>query len=395
MSESGHRIPPGGGGCSAGPRPRVLVVSPRPPRGDGQGDQRRASEIVSALSGEWAVEVVSWLPDVDRWGPRRWLPDPRHLLRCLALLAAMPAQVAYVQGRAPRWLNREVERYDAVVFVTSRAVPRRVPDRAVVDFVDDLGEIAFRRARSSNRLVSAFWKWEGRRMRCLDRRLVASATVCVAHSPADAAGIDPHVRTIPLSIGADLIPDEGRRIVFVGNLFYAPNHEAGMWICDELVPELSRRGVDSGSVLIAGRRPQVALRQAAAAAGVELQADVAKLSDVLAEAAVVIAPMRLGTGAQYKVLDAVGAGRPCVLSPLANRGLGFVDGRSALVADRQAEPFADAVVRLLHDPALRRHVADEARSRLAASLPDAVAASWHTVLAEVLGSGRRDSAADS
>src|SRR6202022_1486556 len=46
-------------------RRKVLLVSPRPPRSDGKGDQRRAYEIREALSYEWDVEVLSWLPDVD------------------------------------------------------------------------------------------------------------------------------------------------------------------------------------------------------------------------------------------------------------------------------------------------------------------------------------------
>ena len=378
--------PPAAGGTAVGRRPTVLVVSPRPPRRDGQGDQRRASEIVAALSGEWDVEVLSWLPDVDRSGLRRWLAHPRHLLRALALSLRVPAQVAYVQGRAPRSLWGDVGGHDAVVFVTDRAVPRRVPDAAVVDFVDDLGAIAERRARSSGRLASAFWSWEGRRVARLDRRLVDAAAVCVAHSPADAAGIDARVRTVPLAVGTGPVADEGSRVVFVGNLFYAPNHEAGMWICAELVPELTRRGVDPGAVLIAGRRPQASLRQAAAEAGVELRADVADLAAVLADAAVVVAPMRLGTGAQYKVLDAVGARRPCVLSPVANRGLDLVDGRSALVAERHAHPFADAVTRLLADPALRRRLVDEAGAQVAECVPEAVAECWRSIVRQAMGS---------
>jgi glycosyltransferase involved in cell wall biosynthesis len=356
------------------------VVSPRPPRADGQGDQRRAAELVGALAQEWDVDVVSWLPDVERTGARRWLSHPTHLLRAAGLGTVLPAQVAYVQGRAPRSLASTVTRYPAVVFVTDRAVPRRVPPNAVVDFVDDLGGLALRRASSSSPPGALFWRLEGRRLRRLDRRLAAAARLSVAHSAPDAAGIGPSVATIPLSVGTRPVPDAGSKVVFLGNLFYAPNHEAAMWMCSELVPRLRDRGVDPADVVIAGRRPRPALRQAAVEAGVDLRADVADLAAVLAEAAVVLAPMRLGTGAQYKVLDAVGAGRACVVSPVANAGLELKDGTSVLVREREAEAFAEAAVALLDDPSFRRRLADEAQRGLADHRPEAVAERWRAAV---------------
>jgi len=344
---------------------------------------------VAALSAEWSVDTLSWLPDVDRWGPRRWVSNPLHLLRALGLSLLLPAQVAYVQGRAPKSLRRAGEGHAVVVFVTNRAVPRRLPAVAVVDFVDDLGEIARKRAQAEPGPMALFWRWEATRVARLDRRLARSATASVAHSGADAAGIGPGVRAVPLSVGTRAGGPEGHKVVFIGNLFYAPNHEAALWICDELVPELSRRGIGPHAVVIAGRRPKPPLRKAAEAVGVELRADVAEVSEVLDEAAVVVVPTQLGTGAQYKVLDAVGAGRPCVLSPVANRGLGLVDGRSALVAERDAVSFARSVTRLLGDPDLGRRLAGEARSQLGPYFPEAVAESWREVLRDVMGEGRR------
>ena len=357
-------------------RRAVLVVSPRPPRADGQGDQRRAAELVDALGEEWDVDVMSWLPDVEHTGARRWLSHPSQLLRAAALSAVMPAQVGYVQGRAPRSLAATADKYAVVVFVTDRAVPWRVPPNAVVDFVDDLGGLALRRASSSSLPGALFWRVEGRRLRRLDRRLAAAARLCVAHSAPDAAGIDASVAIIPLSVGTRPVPESGAKVLVLGNLFYAPNHEAATWMCTELVPRLRARGVDPADVVVAGRRPRPALRRAASEAGVELRADVADLSAVLAEAAVVLAPMRLGTGAQYKVLDAVGAGRACVLSPVANAGLELEDGTAALVRDRDPDAFAEATVALLDDPSLRRRLADEAQRRLADFRPEAVAEAW-------------------
>ncbi len=363
-------------------RGRLLLASPRPPRADGRGDQRRAREILDALSGEWEVDVVSWLPDPDdRRSPWSLLP---RLAAGAPLALVRPLHVAYVQALAGRRLRRRLrgDGYDRVVYVTDRAVPLRFAGpRAVVDFVDDIGGSVTRRAQSQGGPAAALWRWEAWRTRRLDRRLARSAAVAVAHSPADAARIDPRVVSIPLPAATRWHPGAGERVVFVGNLFYGPNHEAGLWICSQLAPCLAARGIEPSQMLLAGRRPRADLVAAAAAAGVELRADVPSLTEVIHEAVVVVAPMAMGVGALYKVVDAVAAHRPCVLTPLANEGLGLVDGESALVRDRDPDAFAAAVADLVADPALRRRLASRAAARLASHSPEAVAAAWRAAVA--------------
>ncbi len=362
--------------------PRVLVVSPRPARADGRGDQRRTHEIVTALATDFNVTALSWMSDVGAgdWRPAkrgdRWTRCRQLGVACV-LATIMPAQVAYVQSLAPRSFPQLLEGYDLLLFVTDRVIPRRIPSSPVlVDFIDDLGDVAIRRGRAAPGPIGLFWRIEGRRMRRFDRRVAAAARLTVAHSSADAVGIHPSVRTVPLSVGTVPLPDTGDKVVFFGNLFYAPNHEAALWICTELVPQLARCGVPPERVVIAGRRPGPALIEAARRSGVKLRADLPDLFDRLLDAAVVLVPMVIGTGSIYKVLDASGAGRPCVISPVANAGLWLEDGESALVRERSPGPFADAVATLLGDPALRARLAACARMKVASYMPEEVAATW-------------------
>jgi len=369
---------------------RALLVSPRPPRPDGRGDQRRAAEILAALEADHEVEVVSWLPDVGGDAVARWGgASARDWTRALRLARRLPLTVAYVQALAPADLARRLadDAYDVAVLVTDRAVPpafaRVLDGRTVLDFVDDLGGTALRRARQSRGPARPLWHWEGRRLRRFDAAVAAAAGAAVAHSPADAARIAPGVRVVPLSVGPRVPGPSGAvgRVVFVGNLAYLPNHEAATWICTDLAPALERAGVAPGRLLLAGRRPRPALVAAARAAGVELRADVESLSDVLGQATVVLSPTVLGAGCQYKVLDACAAGRPCVLSAGANAGLGLADGRSALVRAREAGPFAEAVATLLADPGLRDRIGTAAREQMGPYQPEAVAAAWRRVVA--------------
>ncbi len=352
------------------------MVSPRPPRQDGQGDQRRAHYALAGLRQEWAVDVVSWLPDAHEPHRTRLLGNPARVLRAVGLATTRPLQVAYVQALAPRSLFRRLADYDMVLFMTDRAVPRRMTGQYAIDFIDDLGGAALRRAATGNALFSAFWRWEGRRLRRFDASLAARAILSVAVNELDAAAISPAVQPIPPAIGTRPLADAGSKVVFTGNLFYGPNAEAAGWICTSLVPRLMVLGVEPHDVVIAGRRPPRSLRAQAGKAGVDLRADVPDLTDVLREAAVVVIPVSLGSGVQNKALDAVGAGRPCVLTPFTNQVLRLVDGQSALVRERTPEAFGEAIVRLLEDASLRQRIVREAITQFARYQEHNVVDAW-------------------
>lgn len=363
-------------------KPRLLLVTPRSPRPDGHGDQRRAHDIVTALSPEWDVEVVSWMPDCSCTGLRRWGTGPGTIMRFASSAMRMPATVAYVKARAPRSVAERVARggFERALFVTHRAVPDDLPAGSVVDFIDDLGSIALRRAQSSRGPKSMFWRHEAARIQRFDASIAEQATIAIAHSSAEAAGISTDVGVVPLSVSTSPLATEGTRVLFFGNLYYAPNHEASMWMCRELAPRLRTFGVDPACLLLAGRRPRPALRRMAARNGVELRADVDHLPKVLAEAAVVLSPMALGTGTQYKVLDACGARRVCVITAVANAGLNLVDGQSALVRDRTADDFAEAIATLLADARLRERLGGAALTQVAPYLPENVGAAWRAAV---------------
>lgn len=361
-------------------RNKLLLVAPRPPRVDGQGDQRRAAEAVEALTPEWDIDVLSWLPDVGAGG--RPILRPPVLLRIMLLALRSPVTVAYVQAMAPRTVRRRIRQTadTEVLFLTDRVVPRRTPPRFSVDFVDDLGGAALRRAAGMRGPASLFWKLEGRRLRRYDCRLAARARRAIACSPVDADGIGSPVVVVPLSVTPRPVPQEGDAVAFLGNLFYYPNIDAAQWICEQLVPELARLGISPDRILIAGRRPPAEVVEAALRAGVRLLPDVPDPAEVHRQAAVEIAPIQLGSGTQMKVLDAIGAGRPCVITELVNRSLALVDGRSAVVCAREPKLFAEAIVSLLDDPAKRTRMAEAAHRELSRFAPEEVAKAWREVM---------------
>jgi glycosyltransferase involved in cell wall biosynthesis len=366
------------------------VVSPRVPRGDGTGDQKRAAQIIEASRTLAVTESMSWLPEPEVGSVRLGAWSVPQLLRFAVLCTRLPVQRAYAQALAPRSVRALADSIgdSLVIFVTSRSVPVRIPPTFAIDFVDDLATNAESRASDATGLRSLFWRWEARRLRKHDSRLAKRARCSFAVSKTDAESIAPNVHVVPLAVqrpNVDQNVSPGT-ILFIGSLFYAPNSEAVEWICEQLVPELEHLGVDPRTIVVAGRRPDSRLVTLCAATNVRLIADPPDLEALLADALVSIAPLAIGSGVQFKVLSSLVAGVPVVMSYYANRGVGLVHEEQAMVVEREPKHFAIAISRLLKDEALRGSLIEGGLSFADRFLPKNVLLAWERELESALGS---------
>jgi glycosyltransferase involved in cell wall biosynthesis len=142
-------------------------------------------------------------------------------------------------------------------------------------------------------------------------------------------------------------------MVFSGTLDFRPNIDAIVWFIEAVLPRIHARRPDV-QLLVVGRRPAPILRRLAERERLILTGEVSDVRPFLAGAAVYIVPMRIGGGIRLKVLEAFALEAPVVSTTLGVEGIaGLRDGVHCLLADTPQQ-FADAVVRLLDDPAFGR-----------------------------------------
>jgi glycosyltransferase involved in cell wall biosynthesis len=141
-------------------------------------------------------------------------------------------------------------------------------------------------------------------------------------------------------------------------MWYFPNVEAARWFVERVLP-LVRREEPKVKLSIVGARPVPSVQRLAAVSGVDVTGFVPRLRDHLARAAVAVAPMRSGSGMQFKVIEAMAMGTPVVATPFALGGLKAIDGKHLLVAE-SAEAFAAKLVLLLRDQVLQRRLSHHA-----------------------------------
>jgi glycosyltransferase involved in cell wall biosynthesis len=170
-------------------------------------------------------------------------------------------------------------------------------------------------------------------------------------------------------------PPAGTTVLFFGSPDHLPNRDALEWLASSIWPAVVARTPGARCVVTGGvAAPRLA--RLLAAAGIENKGFVPDLDAELANAAVVVAPVRLGRGVRMKNLEALAAGRPLVTTTLGGRGLDLENGKHALVADG-ASDFAGAVSRLVDDGALAARIGGAARAHVTGAFTHEAAASFN------------------
>jgi glycosyltransferase involved in cell wall biosynthesis len=153
-------------------------------------------------------------------------------------------------------------------------------------------------------------------------------------------------------------PPRPGTIVFSGLMSYYPNQQAVRWFLDEIHPQVLQK-VPTARLVIAGAAPPRWLT-ARVDQSVEVTGWVPDIRPYLDQAAVVIAPLRVGGGTRVKILEAQATARPVVSTTLGAEGLNAQHDESILLAD-DAASFASCVTDVLSDRDLSQRIGANGR----------------------------------
>jgi glycosyltransferase involved in cell wall biosynthesis len=136
-------------------------------------------------------------------------------------------------------------------------------------------------------------------------------------------------------------------IGMVGSLFYRPNVQAVNWFGRYVWP-LVRKARPDAQWWIVGNRPTRSVRRWGRLADVTVTGYVPDLLPYFARMRVFVNPVESELGVQSKVIVAMAAGRPVVITPGAAAGIDYEGAAPFLIAG-SPRGFAEAVIRLLED----------------------------------------------
>ncbi len=149
-------------------------------------------------------------------------------------------------------------------------------------------------------------------------------------------------------------------MVFAGKMDFRPNIDAMLWFCDEILPRI-RAEIPLAHIVIVGQKPAPRIATLRKRPGVEITGWVPDTRPYIADAAVYVVPLRMGSGTRLKVLEAMAMGKAIVSTARGVEGIELSSDRDALIADTPDE-FARAVVALLRDAARCRALGQSARA---------------------------------
>ena len=126
---------------------------------------------------------------------------------------------------------------------------------------------------------------------------------------------------------------------------YPPNVDAAKQLVQEVLPRIKTPGV---RVLIAGTDPTPDVR-ALAGEHVEVTGWMEDIRSAYARAALFVAPLRIGTGQQNKILEAMAMELPCITTQHVASGFPKMDSAAPLHVANSPEGLARHVDRVRSD----------------------------------------------
>jgi glycosyltransferase involved in cell wall biosynthesis len=166
----------------------------------------------------------------------------------------------------------------------------------------------------------------------------------------DKIGVVPNgVSARPLSLKktARTLCKEKRYVVFLANFGWLPYYRSLKILSSKVVPKLAKDYCSRIRLLVLGRWPKHLSR--INSPWLRYATNVADVFPYLLGSSVCLAPLTVGSGTKFKVLDYFLAGRPVVSTSLGVEGLDVVDRYHVLIED-DIENYGEKIQWLLENP---------------------------------------------
>lgn len=370
---------------------RILFLTHRLPYAANRGDRIRAFHLLRFLSRHADVDLLSLVHDAEEETHAGDLRDvaatvtvarTRPWLGYAGALAALPTRRALTHalldapGLQRALLGVVAQHPPDVVLAYCSGMARLAlaPPLDGIPFVLDMVDVDSEKWKALGETAGRPKRWiyasEARRLAVFERIAAERAhavLVVTAREQASLVALAPSadIRVIPNGVALEEFhPPDGPsmepRVTFCGVMNYAPNEAAALWLGREVWPLVHRSRPDARLVLV-GATPTPAVRRLADTdRGIEVTGTVPDVRPQLWRSAMAVAPLQVARGVQNKVLEALAAGLPCVVTSAVQAGLplGVLGGCTAV---DDADGFANAILQVLAlSPAERRAVASRA-----------------------------------
>jgi sugar transferase (PEP-CTERM/EpsH1 system associated) len=362
---------------------KLLYLVHRIPYPPNKGDKIRSFHFLKALAEEYEIYLGTFIDDPD---DRQYVdalkpyckdsfcvdlqPKLAKLISLSGFLSNEALSLPYYRNQALQaWVDSVIETHDiqqAMIFSSPMAqfLVRHPQVDLVADYVDVDSDKWLQYAKSKR--WPASWVYQRESQKLLDYEIDmanrAKSTLFVSEQESqlfkqlapsvsekidyvnngvDTVFFDPSLTYESPFAQAEIA------IVFTGAMDYWANVDAVIWFAQEVFPLVKQQCADARFYIVGSKPTKQVLQLAEADESIIVTGRVEDVRHYVANAAVVIAPLRIARGIQNKVLEAMAMAKPVVVTPAAMEGIAVTDNIQIAVA---AEPskFAEQVVNYLH-----------------------------------------------
>lgn len=356
---------------------KIAIILSRVPWPLEKGDKLRAFHQIRELAACHEIHLVAvsdepMHPEAEKELKKyvrtltvHFLTKPGILWQLLkGIFSALPFQCSYFLNAAiNKRLNQKLDAISPdIVYCQLVRMSEYVKHRKgkkILDYMDSFSSGMERRKSIARFPLSFIYSQETLRLKRYEEEIHPYFDACTVIAERDRkllglSGLE-KVTIVPNGVDVDFFsPVNGKKnydLGFTGNLSYPPNRDAAEYLIREIYPEIKRNS-PTLSLMVAGANPPQKLRSLATET-ITVQGWTPDLRLVYDAVRVFVAPFRLGSGLQNKILEAMAMGIPCVVSPLVNESLCAVPGTHLLVASTREE-FVQSISRLLKDETFQK-----------------------------------------
>ncbi|MBO4489118.1 MAG: glycosyltransferase [Bacteroidales bacterium] len=352
---------------------RLLVLLSRFPYPLEKGDKLRAYHQIRQLATQHEVYLVALsdyaVPDEDvqQLAPYCQAVFPIQndaVRRCFnigrAFFKGLPLQCGFFySGKIQKRIDRIIEEvqpdwlycqlFRMAEYVKDKPIPK------VLDYQDVFSKGMWRRHERAPWYQKPFFKMEAQRVARYEAEIFDKFDYKTIITEVD-RNLIPHDRrqeilVVPNGVDFGTFTQQQQEknydLIFSGNMNYAPNVDAAEYLCQDIFPHL-RMEFPNLRIVLCGANPSPRVK-ALENEHVKVTGWVDSMAEWYAQSRIFIAPMRMGTGLQNKLLEAMAMQLPCVTSTLAGKPLVGADKEKAFIICNTTADYVNAIRHLLQD----------------------------------------------
>lgn len=361
---------------------KILVTLSRVPYPLEKGDKLRAYHQIRYLSQHHDIYLVALYSDIVPQNAFEALspfckkifflrqPCLSQLWNIgLAFFKGLPLQCGYFFSRKnDRKIAKIIEElqpdriycqlFRMAEYVKDYAIPK------VLDYQDVFSKGMLRRSEKASWLTKPFFKMEARRVARYEQEIFGHFDRKTIITAMDRNFI-PHPKrdeivVVPNGVDFQHFTYNNEKkiydLIFAGNMNYAPNVDAAAYLATEIFPPLKKE-FPNLKLVLCGANPAARVK-ALQSQDIIVTGWVDSMPQWYAQSKIFVAPLRMGTGLQNKLLEALSIQLPCITSSLAGKPLDTAESEKAIIVCHNTEEYIKAIRELMTNQDLYRQTAE-------------------------------------